>query len=103
MLSTDNDSGDIRVSLVDYGFARRYKVNNVHVSKYQKREVFQGNLLFASASSLDFNETTRKDDLFAIMYLMFYMLNNQNLPDFDKMGLAVKEKMHEVESMLKYK
>ena len=32
MLSTDKD-GNIRVSLIDYGFAKKYKSNSRHVAK----------------------------------------------------------------------
>ena len=102
MLST-SEEGEIRISLIDFGFAKKYKEDGLHVSKNQKRDVFQGNLLFASPNHLNFNETSRKDDLYALMYLMFFMFNDGLLPDFQHFGQEVMEQLQGYKMMSKYK
>ena len=41
-------------------------------------------MLFASLNQLDFNATSRVDDIISWMYLLFYLFNDQELPGMNK-------------------
>ena len=63
------------IHLVDFGYASKYLDKD---SKHIKEDVvdsFRGNLMFASASSLDFCTTSRKDDLISLCYILIFLLN----------------------------
>lgn len=72
------------ISLVDFGYASSYldKTTGQHRPK-QMVDKFRGNLIFASLNQLNFNATSRKDDIISMSYLLIYMLNRGNLPGID--------------------
>ena len=67
--------------LVDFGFATPYcnKECTEHISEGQL-DMFRGNIMFSSHSQLQFNKTSRKDDLISLCYFMLYFLNEGRLP-----------------------
>ena len=46
-------------------------------------EVFRGNIVFASKSSLEFNVTSRRDDIISACYNLVYLLNQGKLLNLD--------------------
>lgn len=63
-----------------------------HISESNAGEVFQGNMVFASERQMNFGETSRKDDMVSLFYLLIFMLNDQSLwvandPVKDKHGI----------------
>ena len=75
-----------RVLLVDFGMATRYidEQTGDHLEITQQRE-FKGNILFASLNALNFDLTTRKDDLISLCYLFLTMLNGGDFPLIDQL------------------
>ena len=102
MLSSDLE-GNIKVSLIDYGFAKKYKEHSKHIEKNTESLAFQGNLLFASPNQLNFYATSRIDDLQSLLYLMFYMFNGCYLPGFDRYDEETTDKIRFYKNMTAYK
>ena len=65
----------LRLTLTDFGLASKYNCED-------KQEVFLGNYLFASLNQLEFKVAQPKDDLISLCYMMFYLLNGCDLPEF---------------------
>lgn len=70
--------------LVDFGFAQRYidKKTRQHIEP-QEIQTFRGNMIFASLNQLNFQMTSRRDDLISLCYLLIYLLNGGNLKGID--------------------
>ena len=80
MLNNDK-SGNLTVTLIDFGFAKEYlNQNGQPFSETEELETFEGNVLFASTNHLEFKITQPRDDLISICYLMIYLLNENDLP-----------------------
>ena len=75
---------DCSLHLVDFGFATRFidKKTRKHIDE-QEIGTFRGNMIFASMNQLDFQMTSRRDDLISLCYLLIYLLNNGNLKGID--------------------
>ena len=75
---------DCEFHLVDFGFAKQYidMKTKVHVEQTEV-ESFRGNMIFASLNQLNFLETSRRDDLISLCYLLIYLLNRGNLKGID--------------------
>lgn len=82
MINTNgNLDADPEVFLIDFGFARKFvnKDGQTHVADSKAVNEFSGNLHFASERQMNFLETSRKDDLVSLFYLLIYMLNDKCL------------------------
>ena len=81
MIQTDETSADEnamnpKVSLVDFGFAKRYHSSKKgHIGKNSDVAMFEGNMMFCSINQMNFYKTSRKDDLMSFCYLMLTLLN----------------------------
>jgi serine/threonine protein kinase len=91
MLCFDNEC--VQVTLIDFGYAKKYfNEENNHIEHDTSVDQFEGNFLFGSLNQLRFKATSRKDDLYSLMYLMFYMFNDCELPNFDSKYLEDTER-----------
>lgn len=72
-----------QVKLIDYGLISKYQDEDGNHIRKQSAESFVGNLIFASVSALEFNQTSRKDDLVSLCYLIIYILNGGKLPNIN--------------------
>ena len=64
------------ISIIDFGFATSYyQANQQDHIEQEKLSTFRGNLMFASLSQLQFQTTSRKDDLHSLCYMLYYLLN----------------------------
>lgn len=68
------------IYLIDFGLACRYMDNEGRHTKHKYIEKFSGNYLFASLNSCRGNNKSRRDDIQSIVYIMAYLLNNNELP-----------------------
>ena len=81
IMINQSEDEELQVTLIDYGFADKYiNEDGTHISNKETVDMFQGNLLFASNEQLNFKRTSRKDDMVSIIYLMMYLINNNQLP-----------------------
>lgn len=71
---------DVTLTLADFGFASKFmnKETGEHVpmviTKY-----FRGNLLFSSKHHMSFNQTSQRDDLISVFFLLSFLLNKGSL------------------------
>ena len=79
------------MKLIDFGLVSSYvkvesiykePVNlNYHIEKTMQE--FQGNLAFCSPNSLRGLSTSRRDDIFSVLYILLYLFTNK-IPFFDE-------------------
>jgi hypothetical protein len=81
MVSNSKKSSLIKVNLIDYEMATSFMDGNKHIEEHQQVDTFRGNILFASLNQLNFNKTTRIDDLISLFYLIVYLLNEFEMPN----------------------
>ena len=62
--------------LCDFGFASKF-IDEATGKYYEEDEtdVFRGNMIFASLNQLKFMNSSRRDDLISLCYLMVFMFN----------------------------
>ena len=78
----------MQVHIIDYGFTTSYLEEGSHIQENDQLELFAGNLLFASINQLEYNKTSRKDDLMSLIYLMIYILSGNMLPGLDSKAIT---------------
>ena len=68
------------VFLIDFGCASKYEcaTTKKHITESEEVMYFRGNLIFSSIRQMDFYKTSRRDDLIAVFYLMFTLLNDDD-------------------------
>ena len=82
MVNTNgNLDADPEVFLIDFGFAKKFlkKDGKTHLEESKTVDEFSGNIHFASGRQMNFLETSRKDDIVSLFYLLIFMLNDQCL------------------------
>ena len=47
--------------------------------------------MFASVGQMDFKETSRRDDLASLAYMMLYLMNDSNLPGLEGKAMQAIE------------
>ena len=88
LLKTDDDIFDENnVTLIDFGFVSSYlqKHSREHIAM-QSMKTYQGNMVLSSLSMLQFESSSRRDDLKSLFYLMVYVLKKGNMP-----GIKIEE------------
>ena len=75
------------VNIVDVHFATSYKDDYSKVHLNQKTlKSYRGSVLFSSINQLNFQSTSRRDDIISILYLLVYLLHKGNMP-----GITIAE------------
>ena len=89
-----DDAGFEKLSLhlIDFGFVTKYTVEDSLHIPLGKVETFRGNILFSSLSKMEYNTTSRKDDLISMCYILAYLSNYGHL-----LGIKLCSKMSEKE------
>ena len=72
-LLNSTDSPRKRYNLIDYGLCTNYIDKKGNHFDNKRKIQFRGNVVFASANSLNFHNTSRKDDLISLVYLLIYL------------------------------
>lgn len=81
IMITKGSSGQLRVNLIDFGFAESYiHSNGKYIHEKEQVDFFRGNMLFASVRQLQFYKTSPKDDMIALCYLLIFLLNDFTFP-----------------------
>ena len=76
---TDQENGDFKVTIVDFGLVTRYIKKGLHISEDEKAECFNGVVVFADMDRLRFSATSRKDDILSLFHMFVTMLNDDKL------------------------
>ena len=84
VFKTDDDIFDIiNVNLIDFGYVTKYQDSTTkqHIS-LSKVDKFRGNIAFSSVHQLQFEATSRRDDLISLFYLLIYLLQSEKMPGY---------------------
>ena len=75
MVGEHGQNEGLELKLIDFGICRSYlRKNGTHISEgYQKGE---GNLAFASPTSLQDQRLSRRDDLYSLYLVLLYLRTN---------------------------
>ena len=102
MVEHDKD-GELYIVLIDFGFSDKFlTAQGDHITNSELKDSFQGNILFSSYDQMDFKFTSRKDDLYSLVLMMLYMLNDLDVPGLDKKSIVkVKSDARQMYRLLK--
>ena len=102
MVEHDKD-GELYIVLIDFGFSDKFlTAQGDHITNSELKDSFQGNILFSSYDQMDFKFTSRKDDLYSLVLMMLYMLNDLDVPGLDKKSIIkVKSDARQMYRLLK--
>jgi serine/threonine protein kinase len=102
MVEHDKD-GELYIVLIDFGFSDKFlTAQGDHINNSELKDSFQGNILFSSYDQMDFKFTSRKDDLYSLVLMMLYMLNDLDVPGLDKKSIVkVKSDARQMYRLLK--
>jgi serine/threonine protein kinase len=102
MVEHDKD-GELYIVLIDFGFSDKFlTAQGDHINNSELKDSFQGNILFSSYDQMDFKFTSRKDDLYSLVLMMLYMLNDLDMPGLDKKSIVkVKSDARQMYRLLK--
>ena len=71
--------------LIDFGLCKKYLSKGQHISEADTLEYFRGCTSFASPHVLNCGKPSRRDDLYALAYLLMYKINEDKMPgDYDR-------------------
>lgn len=97
---------NVTLSLIDFGFATRHTDRRTgrHIKKGLV-DYFRGNLLFSSKHQLQFFDTSRRDDIISVFYILVYLINQGDMPGLDwKIAASMNgQERHELVKDLKMK
>ena len=80
------------IYIIDFGFSKKYRSSrtNKHI-KFAINKVFKGSFNFSSINSMKGIESTRRDDLESIGYMLIYLINGK-LPWSDYLNKEIGER-----------
>jgi hypothetical protein len=82
-----------KLYLIDFGISKIYRHNNIHNKETQIKSVI-GSVNFSSLNILNLIEPSRRDDIEALLFILFYLLiNNTNYVSYDKLNAHEKKKI----------
>jgi serine/threonine protein kinase len=80
-----------KLYLIDFGISKIYRHNNIHNKETQIKSVI-GSINFSSLNILNLIEPSRRDDIEALLFILFYLLiNNANYVSYDKLNAYDKK------------
>ena len=73
---TEQDEGNFKVTLVDFGLVTRYIKKGSHIPDDERSEHFNGCIQYADTDKLNFYATSRRDDFLSLFHMFVYLLND---------------------------
>jgi len=64
------DSDELDVVLIDYGFAKKIIDSDGNLKEMCEVDTFEGNIMNASLNQMNFQSTSRCDDLISVFYML---------------------------------
>ena len=79
-----DDKDELNLKLIDFGLATSYLEEDTgnHISQ-TVQNIFKGNIIFASLNALNFNQTSRKDDLISLLYYLLSLADEKFIFQWD--------------------
>lgn len=71
----NNEDTMHEIRMVDFGFASQYVDKSGKHLPLSETEVFRSNMIFATINQFEFKNTSRRDDMMSLVYLMVFMFN----------------------------
>lgn len=68
------------IMMVDFGFATKYVDKNGDHMSQQSNDTFRSNMIFATVNQFKFKNTSRRDDLMSLVYLLVFLSNKGSVP-----------------------
>ena len=69
-----------KVNMTSFGYAQMYLEHSEHID-HLAVETFKGVMPFASLNQMNYMNTSRRDDLISLVYLMVFLLNKDHFLD----------------------
>ena len=89
-LHNEVNPGTLR--LIDFGMCSKYREMDGSHIEYQRNKAFRGNLELSSQNALNFEVTSRRDDIISVFYFMafltseeFMFLRDETLSDYENL------------------
>ena len=80
-----------KLFLIDFGISKIYRHNNIHNKETQIKSII-GSVNFSSLNILNLIEPSRRDDIEALLFILFYLLiNKANYDSYDKLNAYEKK------------
>jgi hypothetical protein len=97
----NNENTMHEIRMVDFGFASCYvDKNGVHLPETET-EVFRSNMIFATINQFEFRNTSRRDDMMSLCYLLVFMFNQGNVPFIAPGNLSKKHVFNYIKKVKK--
>lgn len=82
---------DASIHLIDFGCSIKFQDRDGKHLEQKQIEKFRGNILFASANQMQRKQTSRRDDLISLCYLLVYLINGHHLFDIPHQCRSAQE------------
>jgi serine/threonine protein kinase len=84
-------NNNYKLYLIDFGISKIYRHNNIHNKETQIKSLI-GSINFSSLNILNLIEPSRRDDVEALLFILFYLLiNDANYVSYDKLNAHDKK------------
>jgi len=86
-----DEKSELQATLIDFGFSQKYLSSKGEHLPMKQIDSFKGNISFSSLNQMNFESTSRRDDLISLAYLMLVSFNGFSFPcnsdkSFDPFG-----------------
>jgi serine/threonine protein kinase len=99
----ESDMANHKLRLIDFGLASRYLDNEGNHIAEGGQTKFKGSMLFASSTAFKFMETSRRDDLISLVYLLVFLLDLSRLSFINDVEDVSKSRQFEIIKNFKIK
>ena len=85
-----------KLRLVDFGLVSRYLDDNGNHIEEGEQTKFKGSMLFASSTAFRFIQTSRRDDLISLIYILVFLLDLSKLSFINEVEDVSKSRQFEI-------
>ena len=86
--------------IIDFGLSKKIIDNNKHIQEKKIHSVI-GSLNFVSINVIELIEPTRRDDMETIIYILFYMILDNNIYiKYDKLEIEQKKRIEVINNII---
>ncbi len=74
---------NFNVTLIDLSYTKKFMTSNGAHTKYQAVDIFEGNIMYSSIFAMNYRNTSRRDDLISVAYILYILLNKNMFPTLE--------------------